>query len=61
MDKESLKKIREYIFNIDKLDIPLEDKLEIIINLNILLDPNNYNKHIKILQRYTKEEKWRSK
>lgn len=61
MDKESLKKIREYIFNINKLDIPLEDKLEIIINLNILLDPNNYNKHIKILQRYAKDEKWRSK
>lgn len=61
MNKESLKKIREYIFNINKLDIPIEDKLEIIINLNILLDPNNYNKHIKILQRYVKDEKWRSK
>ena len=61
MDKESLKKIREYIFNIDKLDIPIEDKLEIIINLNILLDPNNYYKDIKILQRYAKNEKWRSK
>ena len=61
MDKESLKKIREYIFNINKLDIPIEDKLEIIINLNILLDSNNYNKHIKILQRYAKNEKWRSK
>lgn len=61
MDKESLKKIREYIFNMDKLDIPLEDKLEILINLDILLDPNNYYKHIKILQRYAKNEKWKSK
>lgn len=61
MDKESLKKVRDFIFNIEKLDIPLEDKIELLINLNILLDPENYYKDIKILQRYAKKEKWRSK
>ena len=61
MDKESLKKISDFINKIDTLDIPPADKLEALINLKTLLKPENYHKHIKILQRYTKDEKWRSK
>lgn len=61
MNKESLQKVRDFIMNIGELDIPIEDKVELLINLNNLLDPENYYKDIKILQRYDKKEKWRSK
>jgi hypothetical protein len=61
MDKESLKKVKEFISKIDTLDIPIQDKLEILINLNTFLDPDNYYKHINILKRHTKDKKWRNK
>lgn len=59
MDKESLKIVRDFIMNIEKLNIPIEDKVELLINLNNLLDPDNYYRDITILQRYDKKEKWR--
>lgn len=62
MNKESLLKVREFILNIDNIDIPAQDKLEIINNLWLYLDPENYEKHTKILIRECNEElKWKRK
>lgn len=51
MDKESLIKIREFLIGIYKLDIPVEDQVEADKNLSTLLDPENYDEHIKVLQK----------
>lgn len=62
MDKESLLKAREFILNIDNIDMPVQDKLEIINNLRLYLDPENYEKHTKILIKECNEElKWKGK
>ena len=62
MDKESLLKAREFLLNIDNIDIPAQDKLEIINNLWLYLDPENYEKHTRILIRECNEElKWKGK
>lgn len=62
MDKESLLKAREFILNIDNIDMSAQDKLEIINNLWLYLDPENYEEHTKILIKECNEElKWRGK
>ena len=62
MDKESLLKAREFILNINNIDMSAQDKLEIINNLWLYLDPENYEKHTKILIKECNEElKWRGK
>lgn len=62
MDKESLLKTREFLLNINNIDMSAQDKLEIINNLWLYLDPDNYEKHTKILIRECNEElKWRGK
>lgn len=62
MKKESLLKAREFLLNINNIDMSAQDKLEIINNLWIYLDPENYEKHTKILIRECNEElKWRGK
>lgn len=62
MNKESLLKAKELLLNIDTLDIPIEDKYELLSNLDTLLNPENYSRHIKVLQREFNEElKWKNK
>lgn len=62
MDKESLLKAREFLLNINNIDMSAADKLEIINNLWLYLDPENYEKHTKILIRECNEElKWKRK
>lgn len=51
MDKESLIKAREIITKVlDGSDILTVDKLELIINLNTLLEPENYEEDIQVLR-----------
>lgn len=60
MDKESLLKAREFILNIDKIDMPLMDKTEILQNLYTYLTPENYEKHTKTLMiQHNQELKYR--
>ena len=62
MDKESLLKAREFLLNINNIDMSAADKLEIINNLWLYLDPENYEKHTKILIKECNEElKWKRK
>ena len=62
MDKESLIKIRNFLVGIYDLDIPVEDKIEADKNLSTLLEPENYEKHVKVLQKEFNEElRWKRK
>lgn len=63
MNKESLLKARELILNaLDKEEMNESDKLELMLNLMLLLDPEYYDEDIKILQMYSrKKEKTRKK
>ena len=62
MDKESLKKIRDFILRINEIDIPIQDKAEFIQNASLLFDEDNYEKHIQVLAKEFNEElRWRGK
>jgi hypothetical protein len=51
MNKDSLIKAREIITKVlDGSDILTVDKLELIINLNILLSEDNYEKDMQVLR-----------
>lgn len=53
MNKESLKLAREIIIKyLDKSTINQQDKAELMLNLWILLDENNYEHDTKILKIY---------
>ena len=55
MDKESLKKARELIIKtLDDSNIDKQDKAELIMNLWLLLDEDNYEHDIDVLRRYSK-------
>lgn len=52
MNKDSLVKARELVFNIiNKSDIDLLDKYELLLNLYYLLDPFSYEESIKVLEK----------
>ena len=52
MKVESLRKAKAEIMRVlNKLDIDKEDKIELMLNLFILLDENNYENDIKKLKR----------
>jgi hypothetical protein len=59
MNKESLIKVREKIISIlqSDNDINLIDKTELMINLNGFLDPQEYEKNIKVLRIEKEREK----
>jgi hypothetical protein len=60
MEKESLNKsIDAIIDSLDKLDIPIEDKVELMINLTKILDHKTYRENINIL-RLVKHENGRN-
>ena len=55
MDKESLIKARELIIKVlDDSKIKRQDKAELIMNLWLLLDEENYEHDIDVLRRYSK-------
>lgn len=55
MDKESLIKARELIIKVlDDSKIKRQDKAELIMNLWLLLDIDNYEHDIDVLRRYSK-------
>lgn len=55
MDKESLIKARELIIKVlDDSKIKKQDKAELIMNLWLLLDEDNYEHDIDVLRRYSK-------
>ena len=55
MDKESLIKARELIIKVlDDSKIKRQDKAELIMNLWLLLDEDNYEHDIDVLRRYSK-------
>lgn len=52
MDKESLIKAREMVLRvINGLDILDYDKIELLINLNTYLNPENYEEDTKVLMK----------
>ena len=52
MKKDSLiKAILIIVDSLDKSDIPLQDKLELMINLRCLLNVDKYENNIKILSK----------
>ena len=58
MDKESLIKARELIIKVlDDSKIKRQDKAELIMNLWLLLDENNYDHDINVLRKYSKPNK----
>lgn len=62
MDKESLKKIRDFLLRIDEIDIPIQDKAEFIQNASLLFDEDNYDRHIQVLAEHFNEElRWKGK
>ena len=51
MKNSSLEKATELIFNaIDKSDINIMDKTEILLNIRQFLDKENYRNNVKILR-----------
>lgn len=52
MERESLEIVQESIANmVDVLDIPIYDKIELLINLVHFLNPDEYENNIKVLQK----------
>lgn len=52
MEKESLETAKESIANmVDVLDIPIYDKIELLINLVHFLNPEEYDENVKVLQK----------
>ena len=52
MQKESLKKTQDKIAKVmNKVDIPITDKIELLINIMHFLDVEKYEENIKILSR----------
>lgn len=50
MNKESLKIVQEQIADLlNNIDIPIHEKVELLINLSHFLNPEKYEENIKIL------------
>ena len=53
MNKESLKKVSERVhLLVDDPDVPIEDKVELLINILHFLNPEEYEGNIKVLQEH---------
>lgn len=53
MNKESLKKVSDRVhLLVDDPDIPIEDKVELLINVLHFLNPEEYEDNIKVLQEH---------
>lgn len=57
MGKESLELVSDSIADmVDTLDIPIYDKIELLINLVHFLNPDEYEDNIKILRKHKQEK-----
>lgn len=57
MEKESLEKVQEKIVDIlNNVDIPVIDKIELLINLIHFLDSEKYEENIKVLAKQKEQE-----
>lgn len=53
MNKESLKKVSDRVhLLVDDPDVPIEDKVELLINVLHFLNPEEYEDNIKALQEH---------
>lgn len=53
MNKESLKKVSDRVhLLVDDPDVPIEDKVELLINVLHFLNPEEYEDNIKVLQEH---------
>lgn len=53
MNKESLKKVSDRVhLLVDNPDVPIEDKVELLINILRFLNPEEYEDNIKVLQEH---------
>ena len=53
MNKESLKKVSDRVhLLVDDPDVPVEDKVELLINVLHFLNPEEYEDNIKVLQEH---------
>lgn len=53
MNKESLKKVSDKVhLLVDDPDVPIEDKVELLINILHFLNPEEYEGNIKVLQEH---------
>lgn len=53
MNKESLKKVSDRVYLlVDDPDVPIEDKVELLINVLHFLNPEEYEDNIKVLQEH---------
>ena len=53
MNKESLKKVSDRVhLLVDDPDVPVEDKVELLINILHFLNPEEYEDNIKVLQEH---------
>lgn len=58
MNKESLLKVKEILIkNLDKAKIDKADKTELLLNLWLFLDEENYENNVDVLKRYGKRRK----
>lgn len=58
MDKDSLEKVQDKVADIlNNIDIPIHDKVELLINLIHFLDPNQYDNNIKVLMKEKEKNK----
>lgn len=57
MQKESLIKAKELIIKtLDNSDIKNIDKVELMLNLSLLLDESEYEENIKVLQKHSRRK-----
>jgi hypothetical protein len=53
LNKESLKKVSDRVhLLVDDPDVPIEDKVELLINVLHFLNPEEYEDNIKVLQEH---------
>jgi hypothetical protein len=53
LNKESLKKVSDRVhLLVDNPDVPIEDKVELLINILRFLNPEEYEDNIKVLQEH---------
>jgi hypothetical protein len=53
LNKESLKKVSDRVhLLVDDPDVPVEDKVELLINVLHFLNPEEYEDNIKVLQEH---------
>jgi hypothetical protein len=58
-DDSLLKSIDAIVQSIDSLDIPIVDKVEVLLNIRQFLDPKDYRDNVETLGKKHINKKWR--